>query len=89
VVSGGISGGNFFLPSKAVPQSKGDLVVGQPIECLCSAVNDGANSATLRAHPKAVYEAQARSSGLAFTSLVPGMLVNCVIDRKVEVRIAL
>lgn len=86
-MSAGINGANFFLPLKALPSNKQDLLIGQPVECVCSAVNDGAQSATLRAHPKAVYEALTRSGNLAFTSLVPGMLVNVVIDKKVEVRL--
>lgn len=85
VVSAGISGANFFLPLKALPTNKADLVVGQPIECVTQAVNDGAQSATLRGHPKAVYEAMTRSGNIAFTALVPGMLVNVVVDKKVEV----
>lgn len=84
-MSAGINGTNFFLPLKALPSNKQDLQIGQPVECVCAAVNDGAQSATLRAHPKAVYEALTRSGNLAFTSLVPGMLVNVVIDKKVEV----
>jgi len=83
-VSAGINGAHFWLPTKALPTNKADLEIGQPIECVTTAVNDGAQSATLRAHPKAVYEALTRSGNLAFTSLVPGMLVNCVVDKKVE-----
>jgi hypothetical protein len=86
VVSAGINGANFFLPTKALPTSKADLQVGQPVECVCQSVNDGAQSATLRGHPKAVYEALTRPGNLAFNSLVPGMLMNVVVDKIVEVR---
>lgn len=86
MVSAGISGANFFLPLKALPANKADLVVGQPVETVCQEVNDGAHSATLRGHPKAVYEALTKSGNLAFTSLTPGMLVNVVIDKIVQVR---
>ena len=86
VVSAGINGANFFLPEKALPASKSDLAVGQPIECVCTSVNDGAHSAMLRAHPKAVQEALTRSGNMSFQALVPGMLVNVVVDKKVEVR---
>jgi hypothetical protein len=85
VVTAGVSGTNFFLPTKSLPSNKADLEVGQPVETVCQAVNDGAHSATLRGHPKAVYEALTRSGNLAFTALTPGMLVNVVIDRIVEV----
>jgi hypothetical protein len=85
-VSAGINGANFFLPTKALPTSKADLQVGQPVECVCQSVNDGAQSATLRGHPKAVYEALTRPGNLAFTSLIPGMLMNVVVDKVVEVR---
>lgn len=85
IVAGGINGCNFFLPSKAIPASKGELVIGQPIESVCTASNDTAQTATLRAHPKAVYEAITMSGSLAFTSLIPGMQVKVVIDKIVEV----
>lgn len=88
VVSAGISGTTFFLPTKALPSAKAELVVGQPVECICQDVNEGAQSATLRGHPKAVYEALTRSGNLAFSALIPGMLVNVLVDKVVEVRIS-
>ena len=85
LVSAGISGTHFFLPNKAIPKAKGELTVGQPIEGVCTVVNETARTAVLRAHPKAVYESLTISGSLAFTALVPGMLVKAVVDKIVEV----
>ena len=51
LVSAGISGTHFFLPNKAIPKAKGELTVGQPIEGVCTVVNETARTAVLRAHP--------------------------------------
>ena len=85
LVSAGISGTHFFLPNKAIPKAKGELTVGQPIEGVCTVVNETARTAVLRAHPKAVYESLTISGSLASTALVPGMLVKAVVDKIVEV----
>lgn len=84
VVEAGISGVNFFLPEKAMPTSFGTLAVGQPIEGVIAKLSEGARAATLRAHPKAVYEAMTSSSSLTFAALCPGMRVNVVVDKVVE-----
>ena len=58
---------------------------GRPIECVTTAVNEAARTASLRAHPKSVYEAVVRSSFMSFNGLVPGMMFNAIVDSIIEV----
>ena len=61
------------------------MIIGQPIECITTAVNEGSRTVTVRAHKKAVYEGVTRGSQLTFNSLNAGMLFNVVVDKIVEV----
>eukprot|EP01035_Chromulina_nebulosa_P023869 gene23869-30973_t len=90
LISVGVNGTNCFLPVNSVPSTFGELTIGEqfydttelmnwrPIECVTTAVNEAARTASLRAHPKSVREATVRSTFLSFNGLVPGMMFNAI-----------
>eukprot|EP01036_Dinobryon_divergens_P026442 gene26442-35097_t len=84
LISVGVNGTNCFLPVNSVPSTFGELTIGRPIECVTTAVNEAARTASLRAHPKSVREATVRSTFLSFNGLVPGMMFNAIVDSIVE-----
>lgn len=55
------------------------------MECVCSSLREDSEFVTLRAHPKAVSKALVSSMQLGFGALVPGMLIQCFVDKFVEV----
>lgn len=62
------------------------LSSGQTVDCVVESLNESAHTAVLRAQRKAVVEAIARGGNLAFTSIVPGMMLNVTVDKIVEVQ---
>lgn len=86
MINTGISGVTSFLPFKAAPSSWEGSPVGRPVECIVDSVNEGARTVTLRAHRKAVVDAITRGSLLSFNTVIPGMLLNVIVDKIVEVQ---
>jgi len=80
IISTGISGITCFLPSKAIPASI-KVSIGQPIECLVDSVNEAARTVMVSARPNQTSAAVAVGSKLTNNAIVPGMLVNAVINK--------
>jgi rRNA biogenesis protein RRP5 len=85
LMNGGIPDVNFFLPSNRVPSAFGRLELGSTLGCVVHEVNEGSRTVVLRAHPKSVREALMFGSKLAFNNLLPGHLMNIVVDKVVQV----
>jgi rRNA biogenesis protein RRP5 len=84
IIATGISGVTFFLPSKAIPVSK-EVKLGQPIECLIESINEAARTALVSARPAQTAAAITVGSKLTHNAIVPGMLVNAVVDKVLKV----
>ena len=87
IVSTGVSSMTAFLPFKGLPPNtfgNGEIVIGQPIECLVDSVNQGARTVSLRAQKKAVAQAITRGTQLTFNTTVPGMLLNVNVEKVVQ-----
>lgn len=86
VMSAGIPDVSFFLPADKIPASKGRLVPGATHECVVQRCNHASRAVTLRGHPKSVREATVLGAHTSFHHLLPGLLVNIIIDKVVQVR---
>lgn len=84
-ISTGVPSVNGFLLFKDIPTAQREMIVGQPVECITTAVNEGARSISLRVSKKASMSAVIQGSSLTFNALNAGMLVNAIVADKVKV----
>lgn len=84
IIATGISGVTCFLPSKAIPNSM-ELRLSQPIECLIESINEAARTALVSARPTQTAAAITVGSKLTHNAIVPGMLVNAVVNKVLKV----
>ncbi len=89
MMSTGIPDVTFFLKSKHVPQSLGKMVVGRTLETVVDRVNESARTVMLRAQTKSTREAITFGGKLSFNNLLPGQLLNIVVDQVVQVSVLL
>lgn len=87
MMSTGIPDVTFFLKSKHVPQSLGKMVVGRTVDTVVDKVNESARTVMLRAQTKSTREAVIFGGKLSFNNLLPGQLLNIVVDKVVQVSI--
>ena len=88
IVSVGLADINCFLSLKRCPKDS-KYIIGQPVECIVESVNEYARSVSLSTKPKEVIKSMTFGSKLTLNSLIPGMLVNAVIDKVLQVCIIL
>ena len=86
VMTAGIPDVTFFLPSAKISPPTRTLPLGSIRECVVDTVKEASRSVILRAHERSVRDAVTFGSSLAFNNLLPGNLVNVVVDRIVQVR---
>ena len=84
IIATGISGVTCFLSSKHI--SKGvNYSLGQPVECIVDSVNEEARTISVKARSSLVSNAITIGSQLTLTSIIPGMLVNAVVEKVLKV----
>ncbi len=84
VVATGIANVTSFLSIKNIP--KGTVyIAGQPIECVVESVNESARTITLKVYSTSVSTALTVGSQLSLSSMMPGMLVNALIEKSLKV----
>ena len=84
IISSGYSAINVFLPSKSVPQTAGELVVGSPVQCVVASVNEGSRTAIVKIASKAVANARLTNAALPFTAITPGALLDVIVEKVVQ-----
>ena len=87
IIATGISGVTCFLSSKHVSKDI-SYSIGQPVECIVDTVNETARIVAVKAKNSMVSTAVTTGSNLTLTSIIPGMLVNAVIEKTFKVYIS-
>ena len=86
IMTTGIPDITFFLKNKHIPSTMGKFALGRIVDCLIERVNEGSRTVLLRTHHKSVREALTFGGKLSFNNLLPGQLMNIVVDKVVKVR---
>ena len=85
IISTGISGVTCFVSTKHISKDI-NYSIGRPIECVVDTVNEAARTVAVKATSSVVSTALTVGSNLTLTSIIPGMLVNVIVEKIFKVR---